>query len=247
MSPGLCSPTTPFVAIDLVMTKRLPFLGATCLMSSSPEIPGIDSAYRIVEIRPQFEAIEDVPGLPRVLLIGDSISIGYTFPVRRMLERKANVHRIPENGGPTARGVEAIDAWLGDEPWDVIHFNFGLHDLRIEPNGDRQVSVEDYEANLRFILTRLQKTGARLIWGTTTPVPPGNLSPARRVADVPVYNSIALGVMRSGDVVINDLYRFALPRLDRIQLPENVHFTDEGSELLAEPVAACIEAVLEDR
>lgn len=213
-------------------------------MSSSPEKPGIDSAYRIVEIRPQFEAIEDVPGLPRVLLVGDSISVGYTFPVRRMLEGKVNVHRIPENGGPTARGVEAIDAWLGDEPWDVIHFNFGLHDLRMEPDGSRQVSEEDYEANLRFLLARLQQTGAKLVWCTTTPVPSGNLSPERRTADVPVYNAIALEIMRAGGVAINDLYAFALARLDRIQLPENVHFTDEGSEELAIPVAACIEGAL---
>ena len=76
---------------------------------------------------PAFAQVEDVPGLPRVLLIGDSISIGYTAHVRAMLKGVANVHRPLTNCGPTTRGLENIDAWLGDGKWDVIHFNWGLH------------------------------------------------------------------------------------------------------------------------
>ena len=57
--------------------------------------------------------IEDQPGLPRVLLIGDSISIGYTIPVRNLLKGKVNVHRIPTNGGPTIKGLNQIEAWIG--------------------------------------------------------------------------------------------------------------------------------------
>ena len=81
--------------------------------------------------------IKDVPGLPRVLLIGDSISIGYTLPTRALLKGKVNLHRIPTNGGPTIKGLEQIDAWLGKKKWDVIHFNWGLHDLKyMGPNGE---------------------------------------------------------------------------------------------------------------
>ena len=40
-----------------------------------------------------FEPIQDNPALPRVLLIGDSISIGYTLPVRELLDGRANLHR----------------------------------------------------------------------------------------------------------------------------------------------------------
>ena len=57
---------------------------------------------------PALVEVKDDPALPRVLLIGDSISIGYTVPTRRLLEGKANVHRIPTNGGPTTRGLEHI-------------------------------------------------------------------------------------------------------------------------------------------
>src|SRR5262245_39864055 len=88
---------------------------------------------------PVLAPITDVPGLPRVLIIGDSISMGYTTPVRKLLEGKANVHRIPANGGPTKNGIANITKWLGDGKWDVIHFNWGIHDLKIMPDGKRQV------------------------------------------------------------------------------------------------------------
>src|SRR5690349_5848626 len=90
---------------------------------------------------PVFQDVADQPGLPRVLIIGDSISMGYTLPVRTLLAGKANVHRIAENGGPTSNGVEKLSAWLGSGHWDVIHFNFGLHDLKIMEGGKHQVPV----------------------------------------------------------------------------------------------------------
>ena len=46
--------------------------------------------------------------------------------------------------------------------------------------------------------------------------------------------------MRANGGAVNDLYGFALPRLDQIQRPENVHFTDAGSEQLAEVVARAV-------
>src|SRR5690606_6324309 len=67
--------------------------------------------------------IEDQAELPRVLLIGDSISIGYTLDVREMLKGEANVHRPPANCRSTNQGMISLDSWLGKEKWDVIHFN----------------------------------------------------------------------------------------------------------------------------
>ncbi|MFM7163849.1 MAG: SGNH/GDSL hydrolase family protein, partial [Planctomycetaceae bacterium] len=57
--------------------------------------------------------VADDPKLPRVLLIGDSVSRGYTQSVRKALAGKANVHRAPANCGPTASGLRNIDVWLG--------------------------------------------------------------------------------------------------------------------------------------
>jgi acyl-CoA thioesterase-1 len=199
--------------------------------------------------------IEDVEGLPRVLLIGDSISIGYTLGVRDLLEGKANVHRPPENGGPTTNGLAKLDRWLGDKPWDVIHFNWGLHDLKYvgpdgkglrdpqDPSNHPQVAIEDYEANLRKLVERLRATGAVLIWRNTTPVPPG--SQGRVVGDAARYNEAAARVMADYQIPTDDLYGFVQPQIDQIMLPANVHFTREGYAALARQVADAIAARLE--
>lgn len=193
---------------------------------------------------PAFAKIEDVPGLPRVLLIGDSISIGYTLFVRELLAGKMNVHRIPANAGPTPKGIENIDSWLGKERWDAIHFNWGLHDLKYMFDDQPQVDLAQYERNLTRLAWRLQKTEARLIWATTTPVPSLRVGPKRIPSDVPRYNEAAARVMKRHGVAVDDLYAFALPRLAEIQIPDNVHFTPEGSRALAGQVVASILATL---
>lgn len=197
---------------------------------------------------PAFDKPTPDPSLPNVLLIGDSISIGYTLPVRELLRGKANVYRPPVNCGPTTRGLEQIDDWLGEENWTVIHFNFGLHDLKYvdasggmaDPpeSGNQLVPIDDYERNLDRIVTRLESTGAHLIWCATTPVPAG--SAGRIKGDADRYNEAASRVAAAHDLAVNDLYTFALSRLPTIQRPENVHFTDDGSAVLAARVAESI-------
>ena len=193
---------------------------------------------------PSLAPIEDVPNLPRVLIIGDSISMGYTIPVRTMLKGVANVHRIPENAAFTGHGVKQLDSWLSAGNWDVIHFNFGLHDVKRMDGGKQQVSLSEYESNLRAIVARLKKTGAKLIFATTTPVPEGKVSPPRIPADVPQYNAAALRVMKDNGVAVTDLYSFALPRAAAIQIPVNVHYTDKGYEELASEVVRSIRTAL---
>jgi acyl-CoA thioesterase-1 len=196
------------------------------------------------QISPVLKSIEDKPGLPRVLIIGDSISMGYTLPVRRVLEGKANVHRIPQNGGPTSNGIKNIEKWLGSGKWDVIHFNWGIHDLKFMPDGKRQVEAADYEANLRTLIARMKKSGAKLIWAMTTPIPDGELVPSRRFGKVADYNAIAASVMIENDIVINDLNAWITPKLAEMQKPHDVHYLDSGSDYLAQKVAAEIQKAL---
>jgi acyl-CoA thioesterase-1 len=214
-------------------TKLIPLLFATLLA-----LPVLGQAQNTKPKRSNPMApIRDVVGLPRVLLIGDSISIGYTLPTRELLKGKANVHRIPTNGGPTTKGLVQIDSWLGDSKWNVIHFNWGLHDLKFMPHGKRQVTLVAYEKNLDSLVRRLKQTGAKLIWRNTTPVPEAKVRPQRIPADVVSYNAAAKRVMQKHSAPIHDLYSFALARLEKIQLPANVHFTPEGSAALADEVA----------
>jgi lysophospholipase L1-like esterase len=216
-------------------------------------------AKKKADANPAFAPVQDIAGLPRVLIIGDSISIGYQPALREALKGKANVHRPATNCGPTTRGVEQIEQWLAadspnGEKWDVIHFNFGLHDVRhfddqgkaAEANvGHRQVGESDYEKNLELLVSRMKKTGAKLIFALTTPVPPN--SPGRVPGDEVRYNEIARRVMQKDGVAIDDLYSFALPRLAEIQLPANVHFKPEGSKELANQVAAGILKALDSK
>ena len=231
------------------MSFRNLFMGSICAVLAAAPAAAQEKApaKKKPAENPAYAQVQDVPGLPRVLVIGDSISIGYTLPLREALKGKANVHRPATNCGPTTRGVQSIDQWLGEGKWDVIHFNFGLHDVRYfddqakpaEPDkGHRQVSDSDYEKNLELLVGKMKKTGAKLIFATTTPVPLG--SPGRIKGEETKYNEIALRVMQKHGVAIDDLYSFCQPRLAEIQLPANVHFKPEGYKQLADQVAASI-------
>lgn len=192
--------------------------------------------------KPEAASVEKK--LPKVLIIGDSISMGYTPEVTRLLEGKAEVRRIEGNGSSTGNGLAKLDQWLGSEKWNVIHFNFGLHDAKLPPEGIKHSTPEQYEKNLREIVRRLKETGAKLVWATTTPVPDGgNLAPNRRFAAVEGYNEIALKVMKENGVAVNDLNAAVSPHAAEFLRPKDVHYTKEGSLFLAERVAAAIESV----
>jgi len=224
---------------------------STCFAQDQPARPRAAAAPN-----PAYAQITDDPSLPRVLLIGDSISIGYTLPLREALKGKANLHRPATNCGPSNRGVASLENWLnsgGSDKWDVIQFNHGLHDIRhfSDPEnkkpvgadeGHRQVLEEDYEKNLRTIVARLKKTGAKLIWRNTTPVPEG--SSGRVTGDEVRYNEIAKKIMDENQIPIDDMYSFCMPRLKEIQKPKDVHFTPEGSKALADETAKMIVAAL---
>jgi hypothetical protein len=189
--------------------------------------------------------------LPRVLLIGDSISIGYTGSVTKLLAGKADVRRIPGNGQHSGTGLKKLDAWLGNEPWDVIHFNWGLWDLcyrskasksqgrRDKKNGKITYTLDQYEKNMRQLAKRLKATKSKLIWAATTPVPPGEAG--RIEGDAAKYNAVAAKIMQEHGIVINDLHAHILPVQKKYaSRPGDVHFTRAGSMFLAEKVAASI-------
>lgn len=199
---------------------------------------------------------------PRVLILGDSISIGYTPTVRKVLGEEAVVIRPmrskgkAENCAGTTRGVEQIDRWIeiDDGGWDVIHFNFGLHDIKHEhpetgktsnnPAHPHQASLPVYVTHLTTIASTIKATGATVIFATTTPVPSGRVSPYRDPADVCSYNNAAVEVMSALDIRVNDLHAFCLPRLGELQRSANVHFTPEGSRILGQVVAETIQESL---
>lgn len=193
--------------------------------------------------------------LPKALIIGDSISQGYTQPVTVLLKGRIAVSRPKANCGSTEVGLANLDKWLEGGPWQVIHFNWGLHDLcyrnpesktqgnRDKVNGKQSVPLSQYEKNLEALVLRLKATGASLIFATTTLVPEGEAG--RFVGDDAKYNTAALAIMKKHGIAIDDLH--ALTKSfspDLFTEPGNVHFKPEGSQKLAAQVAESIAAAL---
>ncbi len=196
--------------------------------------------------------------LPRVLIIGDSISIGYTEPARRELQGIADVFRPPVNCQHTGYGLAHLKSWMGTGAWDVIHFNFGIWDTHLldsqgnllsgaiadeypSANGVRvRHSPEQYEANLTKLVEMLKATGAKLIWASTTPIMKRT---GERFEAIPTFNRIAAELMQAQGIAINDLYEFVLPRVQAWQSPDQCHFNAEGNEQLGRRVAECVRKV----
>lgn len=174
-----------------------------------------------------------------MLVIGDSISIGYTPFLEKSLAPDVVVAHNPGNGGSTVRGVENIEKWLDNRQWDIILFNFGLHDLVHKDqenkydvvNGKISVLLEEYRKNLETIVAKLRETTAELYFVTTTVVPEN--SPGRKVEDPAKYNAVALEVMKKSGIKVIDLYTASLTIHPQNSKPGNVHYTPEGYGQLA--------------
>lgn len=229
-----------------VSSLKVPFVFTVLTLLAFGLIHAQDEEVEVSS--PSLVPVKDVEGLPRVLLIGDSISMGYTIPTREALAGKANVHRPPTNCGSTRSGMQNLDKWLGGQKWDVIHFNWGMHDLKYLGSGRQNVPVDVYEQNLQKLVSRMQQTGAVLIFATTTPLVRETEGKFRREANAEVaYNEAAKKVMEENKVRVDDLHAFALPRINAIQSKDGVHFSKEGSALLANEVAASISAALAEK
>lgn len=189
--------------------------------------------------------------LPNALIIGDSISIGYTPYVIKLLKDKVNVSHVNENCGDTDNGVKNIERWLGKTKWDIIHFNFGLHDFcyrhpeselygnRDKIKGKIGVSLKNYKINLESIIKRLKETNAELIWATTTLVPKNEAG--RFAGDEIKYNAAAQQIVEKYDITIDDLYSIT-KKIDKSMflLPGDVHFKKAAYQILARQVSDII-------
>jgi alpha-L-fucosidase 2 len=214
--------------------------------------------------RPSWAFTPD-PNLPNVLLLGDSISIGYTLAVRERLAGRANVFRptladgtAPENCEGTTAGLVRIDAWLSGRKWEVIHFNWGLHDLKhvqvagtglnsANPSDPIQATVAEYSKNLQALVGKLRATGARLVFATTTPVGPAAKNPFRAPDAPRTYNAAALAIMKEHGIRVNDLFAYCAPQLDQLLNRDHVHFNAAGAKALAGEVARVIDEELGQR
>ena len=190
----------------------------------------------------------------KVVLIGDSIRMGYQDRVRQIVGARAEVVAPDANCGNTMLVRENLGPWVIDRAPDLVHFNCGIHDLGWMA-GEKvpRFTIGAYVRNLRIIVSRMKEsTRARLIFATTTPflipciaeVPKAK---CRSAAIVGRYNAAAARLMRRLGVPVNDLNRVVVRAgLHACLSDDKIHMTAEGNEILAQAVAAAILHELRD-
>jgi lysophospholipase L1-like esterase len=195
------------------------------LMNGSPKITAENDAWGYVK---------DDPALPRMLIIGDSISRSYTAPARLALAGRANVHRAPANCGRTDYFFKHGEDWLrqnGSNRWDLITVNYGIHDYDKKP--------EQFADNLRRIIARLRETGARILWVRTTPW--GRADDELSIDRSPKTNETSDAVAKAEGLEIVDLHALLIDERGRLQAADRTHWKDEAATILGKAVATAIE------
>jgi hypothetical protein len=199
--------------------------------------------------QPAFAFVNTNPSLPNVLLMGGVISVGYTHAVQQELADIANVYRIPANGGDTKSALKNLQKWLAGTHWDVIHFNWGMNDLKRKKKTEsgetppNRVKLEQYASNLDQIVTQLEKSAESLIWASTTIVP--DSAKSRISGDEILYNQAALKVMEKHPTVeIDDLFSLSKDHPED-RKPKSVSFSKDGQKRQGVQVAKSIKTALD--
>ncbi len=179
--------------------------------------------------------------LPRALLIGDSITRAYYPLVAQNLKGEVSVSRV-------ATSKSLGDAGLADEliptlktyPWDVVHFNNGLHGWGY--------TEEEYAQAYPAIVALIQHhvPDVRIVIATSTPVidEPSRTMDNPRTARIIVRNETAVGVAHEQKLPINDLFQLSFGHPEHYSA-DGVHFSQDGIKVQAAQVAAAIISVLE--
>lgn len=180
---------------------------------------------------------------------GDSVSKGIFAELAHLLTRYEPFHPSNNVGGGCGnviRGKFCTDLWLhgadgvaNQRKWDVITFNFGLHDMAQD---SEHVDLNVYKRNLKNISSKLLAAADRVFWVSSTPVPNIALSPPRPQKDVAIYNKAAKEVMDELHIPIIDLYAFVIEHCGGdehyttcpgFQQLTNVHFEKAGYQKMA--------------
>ncbi len=186
---------------------------------------------------------------PKIVLIGDSIRLAYAPLVAQRLAGRAVIVSPEASGEDSANVLKNLAAWVIREKPNIVHFNCGLHDLKLsKKTKEHQVKLEQYEANLKTIVERLKKeTTAALVFANTTPILDERHAKRgaafdRLEADVQRYNAVALRVMRDAGVPVNDLHWVVEKGgPETMLLKDGTHYTPAGYARLAEAVADSVQ------
>jgi len=182
----------------------------------------------------------------KVLIIGDSISMGYTPFVAELLEGAAEVVHNPGNGGDSSNVRAHLEQWLADSAPEIVHFNCGLHDVKVAGDAPgNQVPLPAYRENLARIVQRLVQSGALLVWANSTPVVErwhtAQKGFDRYNRDIDACNAAAEEIVRAAGIEICDLHSvISAAGPEKVTSPDGVHFPEATYRMLAEVVVTCL-------
>jgi acyl-CoA thioesterase-1 len=182
---------------------------------------------------------------PRVLLLGDSIRMGYAPYVADALDG-CTVYQPSENCRHTEYSIANVDRWIAGRTFSVIHCNWGMHDVWAFNCGQwNLIPLEEYQQNLHRLFARLKRSARVVIFATTTPVPDD--TPGRCNEDINKYNVAAREICNELGVEINDINEYMCENGDlEMYPPYDCHPLPEGQQLLGSHVAEVIAEQLEE-
>lgn len=180
--------------------------------------------------------------LPSILIVGDSISEGYTSHIQDKLEGKYNIYRVPNNIRGTAYALYDLKELIGESKFDLIIFNMGLHDFSPVGN-DIRTYPEDYKINLdRIVRKILAPRTKKLLYVLTTHVPKGN--PRKENTEIK-YNNIAIELMNGFNIEIVDTI-YILKDYENLRIStSDVHYTSSAYSILSEEIVNKILKIME--
>lgn len=180
-----------------------------------------------------------------VLILGDSISMGYREYVKEALQGRAEVVYNEGNGCFSKWALWMANNWIrtNGAP-DIVHWNSGIWDMMDEPPLQGRFStVEEYSHNLSCMIQVLRTAGVQdIIFATTTyPHPKKEGLDAATVAE---YNARACELMEREGVAIDDLGSVVREKIEEYVCEDYLHLTEKGYRACAEKVTEAIESFL---
>ena len=176
--------------------------------------------------------------LPRVALVGDSITEGYFRFVSEKLKGIARVDVLATSYSITSKMyIETVKNFIADSQYAIVHYNYGLHAYRV---GD-----DDYEQGCKALIGSISHH-AKVVVGTTTIVVDSDLKTesAHWKDKVKTRNERLVKVAKEGNFPIDDLNVLSCRLLGDNRAPDGVHFSEKGYMALAESVAESIKGLL---
>ncbi len=188
----------------------------------------------------------------KVVLIGDSIRMGYQPLVQKKLEREAEVWGPPANCRHSLWALDHFPEWVEAQAPDVVHVNFGIHDSSVQADGEHQILLDQYRLCLKRFIAKVQALdGAQMIWATSTPLyapqeaKPMSEWPIRGAAELDRYNAAALEIVQAERLPVNDLHQVVLDNdFSKCLREDGCHMTEFGNEVLSDAVADAVRSVM---